>query len=253
MIYSEIKTICRYKNVNIVHIVNPRETLSCDLKLKNKVLSECDMVQKSVWAPRQSIEENTINNELLILLEDKGNYVGFTSVKYLECGEHKIAYWHDAMISCAYHGQGFSRLMALLLTIDVFNSLSISNYHLMTATSNSRIITTLYTKHNIFKEISIPVIGELHRHLLKIAGGTLFAGSDVDIETGIIKGMWLPQDNNAQHVSNARNISALLGDRIVPATGDALAVISRIDEESIINASSMLRGVLNVENVEINV
>lgn len=72
-----IQPICEYKGVGIVRIRDPRTVLGDRPDLRAEILANCERVQRGVWNPRLSIEENTIDTDLLMLLRDGGEYVGF--------------------------------------------------------------------------------------------------------------------------------------------------------------------------------
>lgn len=45
----------------------------------------------------------------------------------------------------------------------------------------------------------------------------------------------------------------LFGKALTPQSGDALAVLAKVDEESIVNVNSYVRGVLGVEKIEMSI
>ena len=248
---KNVARICQYKGVDIVHVIKPKETLEKMSDLKHKILTECDQVQRSVWNPKQTIEENTINNGLLLLLEHDGRYIGFLSSDFRNIDDYNIVYLHDVMINRDYQGMGFCRLLSLLLLIEVFNIFGTSKFLFMTATSNSRLISTLYTKHNIFKNVSFPIPNEFHRMLLSRLGREFFGGPKVNTEACIIEKMWYPPPDERQHISRAKNLTSLLGKKLKLEDGDALAIIASVDEEAILNANSYIRGALDI-NLDID-
>lgn len=249
---ASIRTICQYKGVDIVQIANPRETLADLPDLKQKILVECDLVQRSVWNPQQSIEDNTINNDLLLLLSSNGKYTGFLSADRNKIGDREVVYLHDVMISQDHQGLGFCRLLVLLLVLDIFDCFSISRFDLVTATSNSRLISTLYTKNNIFKNLSFPKPNDYHKILLRMMRDGLFGDKTVNVDTGIINDIWRQPPDDRQHISRARNLTTLFGNTLALERGDALAIIASLNEEAIINANSYVRGALNVGTLNIS-
>lgn len=219
MARENIKTICQYKDVDIVHVLKPSETLKTLPDLKNKILAECDQVQRSVWNPVQTIEENTINTDLLLLLNHKDKFVGFLSANCSKMDDHDIVYLHDVMISREYQGRGFCRLLSLLLILDVFDCFAISKFEVVTAKSNSRLISTLYTKRNVFKTISFPAPNEFHKILLKRISKELFDDIKINVEKGMIEKIWGPPPDEKQHISRAKNLTLLLGRELMLGEG----------------------------------
>lgn len=246
------KTVCRYKDVDVVHIFNPRETLKAEPGLKRKILAECDQVQRSVWRPKQSIEENTINNDLLFLLSQKDRYVGFLSAERKKISGTDVIHLHDVMIAQECQGMGYCRLLTVILVLDVFAGFGISKFYLVTATSNSRLIETLYTKHNIFTSISFPCPDMSHEGWFKEVGEALFKGNDINYKTGVIKNLWHPPIDKEQHITKNRSMSSLFGQCTELSDRDALLVISKVDEEAIVNANSYVRGYLNLNWLDID-
>lgn len=247
MSLKSMRKICEYKGVDIVLLVNPGELLKDSPAERRRILLECEAVQRSVWSPKESIEENTINNDLLLLMEDNGKVVGFTSVKLIDDRDNKFAYWHDAMIVKKYQGMGFSRLLSLLLLGAVSTRFSAPYFNLITITSNSRVLKTLYTKDTIFKNLSFPVPSSDQVELFRSFSSHLAIDDKIDVDTGIVRQMWLPQEDNDQHITNVQNLNILLNEKLSSESGDALAVVTEIDEESVVNADLYVREMLKVD------
>jgi len=230
---ENIEKICTYNGVDIIHIFEPAKTLSKDPELKKKVLSECERVQLEVWDPMMSIEDNTINNDGLVLLMKDDHSVGFISYQIKKYDDKYVMYFHDLMISKKYQGKGLYRIALLSSILTIAEKYDTVHFTGMTITYNARVIKSLYFKPHIFRNISFPRLNVEHRYLVKKMGADFFDEKNLHLDKGIIEGMWKPSRRNGQHLVDYSELSDLFGPGLSPETGDSLVLLFDIDAESV--------------------
>lgn len=244
-----IQHVCDYRGVKIERMEQPAKALKGYPSFREKILNECGAVQCSVWNPKQSIRENTIDNDLLYLISFEGKYVGFASVEFAMNENMRVAHWHDVMILGAFQGRGLSRLVALCLVTDIAKNFLDPKYYFLTVTTNKKYLNMFCSKPDIFKMLSFPLFEGVHREVIKNVMPCFFPGERIDLETGIMRDVQLLNRSGGQYLERLTFFSTVAQKRIsIPLEPyDSFVVISEIDEESAMYANDYLKNILNVE------
>jgi len=222
--------LLRRSGVEIVHISSPRAFMKHDAILRKKVLTECEQLQSRIWKPICSIENNTINNDGLVLMMHKKTVVGFLSYGVFKVRGQRVVHFNDIMVSREHQGEGLFK-DAFASTV-IYLGRCFGSFVGLVFTYNALIINTIYSRPHIYSSCSFPSTSLEQQYLLLECCSLLKCNKDVDVLNGVIYGMLNRPVLMEQHVLMSEKLGSLIHGDMIIDRGDCLALMFRYSKES---------------------